>query len=283
MGCLQLDYYEDKPVRAHERTRSHEPKMVLCWLSTDPLAERGPEYSPYSFCFDNPMRFKDPDGRWPDPAWLKSYVVGAWKATANLAVGVATSTYNSGRNAVHATQSVASAYHTGGVTGAVKEYANQVYQTSGAKSAVQTLQKASTGDAKALATTVVNVAAVVLTHQIVKGSSPSVETPSTTNLYRAVSNAELTDISKNGLSTTAGGYETAKLFTTTAENASQFGKNNFAFDGIPNTIIEAKVPQSVMNTTTPFTADGMPAVAVPAEQLQNIKTVTPSTSSPIVN
>jgi hypothetical protein len=38
-----------------------------------------------------------------------------------------------------------------------------------------------------------------------------------------------------------------------------------------------------MGTTTSFTADGMSAVAVPAEQLQNIKKVIPSNSSPIGN
>jgi hypothetical protein len=103
----------------------------------------------------------------------------------------------------------------------------------------------------------------------------------TTSLFRAVSSAELTDIGANGLRTTAGGYETSKLFSTTAENATQFGKINYAFDGVPNTIIEAKVPSSIMKTTTSFSADGMPAVAVPAQQLQNIKNVTSFTSSPL--
>ena len=35
------------------------------WLSTDPLAEKFPSHSPYSFCFNNPLRFVDPDGRAP--------------------------------------------------------------------------------------------------------------------------------------------------------------------------------------------------------------------------
>jgi hypothetical protein len=38
-------------------------------MNIDPLAEKGPEYSPYSFCFNNPMHFTDPDGRWPFPSW----------------------------------------------------------------------------------------------------------------------------------------------------------------------------------------------------------------------
>jgi len=106
-------------------------------------------------------------------------------------------------------------------------------------------------------------------------------TSESTTLFRAVSQAELTDIGANGLRTTSGGYETSKLFTTTSENAAEFGKLNFSFDGISNTIIEAKVPNTVMNTATEFTADGMPAIAIPAEQLQNVKQVFPLLSSPI--
>ncbi|WP_143392707.1 RHS repeat domain-containing protein, partial [Flavobacterium psychrophilum] len=32
------------------------------WLNVDPLAEKYPSWSPYSFCFDNPMKFVDPTG-----------------------------------------------------------------------------------------------------------------------------------------------------------------------------------------------------------------------------
>ncbi|EOG6908182.1 RHS repeat domain-containing protein, partial [Flavobacterium psychrophilum] len=41
------------------------------WLNVDPLAEKMPSWSPYSFCFNNPMRFVDPDGRAPDD-WILS-------------------------------------------------------------------------------------------------------------------------------------------------------------------------------------------------------------------
>jgi hypothetical protein len=36
------------------------------WLSVDPLAEKFPGWSPYSYCFNNPLSFVDPDGRAPD-------------------------------------------------------------------------------------------------------------------------------------------------------------------------------------------------------------------------
>ncbi|HFG0578557.1 TPA: hypothetical protein ACGFUY_002417 [Flavobacterium psychrophilum] len=41
------------------------------WLNVDPLAEKFPDQSPYSFVFNNPMRFVDPDGRAPVD-WFKN-------------------------------------------------------------------------------------------------------------------------------------------------------------------------------------------------------------------
>jgi hypothetical protein len=63
MGCLKLDYYEDLRVRTCVPMLSHEPKMVLCWLSIDPLAEKFPNISPYVYCYNNPLNVIDPDGR----------------------------------------------------------------------------------------------------------------------------------------------------------------------------------------------------------------------------
>ncbi|PKL80004.1 MAG: hypothetical protein CVV25_06010 [Ignavibacteriae bacterium HGW-Ignavibacteriae-4] len=39
-------------------------EMQLRWSSVDPLAGSAPDWSPYRFGFDNPIRYTDPDGRW---------------------------------------------------------------------------------------------------------------------------------------------------------------------------------------------------------------------------
>ena len=69
MGCLKLTYQktETSPLKVVYRKGKSELKVVQRFLSVDPLADRGSQWSSYAYTFNNPVRFVDPDGKWPLP------------------------------------------------------------------------------------------------------------------------------------------------------------------------------------------------------------------------
>jgi hypothetical protein len=92
--------------------------------------------------------------------------------------------------------------------------------------------------------------------------------------------AKLTDAAVNGVWNTTTGYQSGKLFATTASDAVQYGKSNFGLDSVPNTIMKVKVPRSVMKTTYTEEMDGMRAVTITVNQLSQVKFIGPLNYSP---
>lgn len=53
-------------------TRYYDPKTSI-WLSVDPKAESFPGWSPYSYTFNNPVTYVDPNGEYPIIITTRSY------------------------------------------------------------------------------------------------------------------------------------------------------------------------------------------------------------------
>ena len=49
--------------------RMYDPAGGPQFWQVDPLAEEFPSWSPYTMCYDNPIKYKDPDGRAPTDWW----------------------------------------------------------------------------------------------------------------------------------------------------------------------------------------------------------------------
>ncbi|GAB6010284.1 RHS repeat domain-containing protein [Dysgonomonas reticulitermitis] len=64
------------------------------FTTVDPLAEQGYSWSPYAYCFNNPLLYTDPNGEWPFPSWEKI------KSTAKAAGGAVLSFANGAVRAV---------------------------------------------------------------------------------------------------------------------------------------------------------------------------------------
>ncbi len=58
--------FDDVKIDSTDTDRQPTGDIPGMWMSPDPLSEEFPDWSPYNFCFSNPMRFVDPDGKAPD-------------------------------------------------------------------------------------------------------------------------------------------------------------------------------------------------------------------------
>lgn len=57
--------------------RYYDPRISI-WVSVDPMAEEAPEWTPYRYCFQNPINFIDPTGKWEGDYYSKEGEYLGW-------------------------------------------------------------------------------------------------------------------------------------------------------------------------------------------------------------
>ncbi len=262
---LGLDWY-DYGLRAN-----YDPAIGR-FSSTDPFAESYFSWSPYNYVVNNPIKFVDPNGGCvaydENGNCISETEMVANTVAATVSDGI-TGLYNLTIGRLNNTKADNSADGIAiqiverqdpetiieAIAGPVVDALNASSLTGGGSSSTGNLLVKTGASIK-------NAAADLLEGAVSEGYN---------TIYRAVSKAELDDIAQFGFRTKEGGYETGKLFAPTLQEATQFGKANFMFDGIPNTIMKVQVPNSVLDGAYKFGADGMNAISIPANQLQFLR------------
>lgn len=256
------------------------------FVSIDPLTEKMPGWSPYSYGFDNPVQYTDPTGMEPEGdccPGVKKVVDRYIDRNVGILTGAASEAWNAVKYGVREAILPGSMVRDG-----INLARNHDQIIPGIKGSFQEgyrIMTEGTDYEQGQLTGRIGFnfgLALVGGEGALLSRAPGMINSGRTSLFRAVSQAELDDIANFGLRNSSG-YETGKLFATSAQDASNYGRLNFGFDNKPFSIIKTSISSEYKPLMYQSEMDLMKAVSVPSDLLGKMSKPTVLKSTPLPN